>query len=156
MKKALLSVSVLIVGVVIVISLFPSEKKRVKKIIMKCGDAVAAEDIDALMEHVSFHYSDKHGGSYLRVKNAAESAFNSFDDFDLEIDIMSINIQENKADADVKVSLIVSDGATRGYLLGDAGGLQDVHVSFEKDPYEWKVIRINGVFEHTGQESGNR
>ena len=49
MKKSLIFISVLIIGVIIVISLLPSEKKRVKKILMKSRDAVAVEDIGALM-----------------------------------------------------------------------------------------------------------
>lgn len=151
MKKTLLFVSVLIIGVIIVISLLPSEKKRVKKVIVKCRDAVVAEDVDALMDHVSFNYSDDHSGSYLQVKNTAEKVFSTYDDFDLSIDIMSISINEDRAKADIKISMIASDEDTRGYMLGDAGGPQDVQVYFGKGPYVWKINRIDGLFGQTGQ-----
>lgn len=146
MKKALMIISVLIVGMIIVISLLPSEKKRVRKILMKSRDAVIAEDIDALMDNVSFNYSDDHGGSYLQVKNIAEKAFSVYDDFDLLIDIMSMSVDEDRAKAGIKVSMIASDGDTRGYLLGNAGGPQDVQVYFEKGPYEWKIERIESAW----------
>ncbi len=133
--------------IVIAIALFPSEKKRIKKVIYNCKEAVIMEDIADLMEYISFNYNDEYGGSYLQLKKRVELTFKRFHDFDISIDIMKIAIDGKGATTDLEVSVIASEGNERGYLVGDAGGPQDVKVYFEKSAYEWQVVKIEGVIE---------
>jgi hypothetical protein len=101
------------------------------------------KDISGLMENISFNYSDDYGGSYLLLKKRLEKLLNRFSDFEITADVMGMEIDENRAEADLKVSVIASKGEERGYLIGDAGGVQDMKVSFEKSPaLQWKIIKV--------------
>ncbi len=134
--------------IVLAIVLLPSEKKRIKKIIHNCREAVIMEDIAGLMEYISFNYHDEYGGTYLQMKKRAELAFRRFDDFDISVGIMNIAIDEKEATTYLKVSIIASDGNNRGYLVGDAEGPQDIEVYLDKSVYEWKVVKIKGVIDY--------
>ena len=57
-----------VAAVIIAIVLFPSEKKRIKKVIRTCEQAVINENSEALMSLISFNYLDDYGGSYLTLK----------------------------------------------------------------------------------------
>ncbi len=138
---------IILVIVITVIVVFPSDKKRIRKIIGQCEQSVVGEDLKSLMGHISFNYSDDYGGSYMMLKKRAEGLFKSYDDFEIASDIKGINITEEKAVADLRVSLIASAGNERGYLLGDAGGHRKLRVYLEKSPYGWQVIRLAGLSE---------
>ena len=141
-RNRLLLLMVILIAASLVVIYYPSEKKRVKKVIHRCIESVLHEDVDHLMEPVSFNYRDDFGGSYAGLRKRAELIFNRFDDFDMTADIMNVTVEGKQAEAVLKVSIIASEGNERGYLVGDAGGNEDIKVFFEKSPYEWKVIKI--------------
>jgi hypothetical protein len=125
-----------------VIFLFPSDKTRIGRSVGAVEQAVVNEDVTALMDQVSFNYSDDYGGSYLTLKKRAEQLFKTNDDFDVTADITGIEIIEDKATVDVKVSLIASSGSERGYLYGDAEGHREIHVFFEKAKLKWMITGL--------------
>jgi len=133
---------IIIIIVITVIALFPSQKKRIKKVITSCSQALINEDIEGLMEHISFNYNDDYGGSYLVFKKRAEMSFNSYDDFEIELDLMKIDVQEKESRVNINVSIIASAGNERGYLAGDAAGYEKIAVLLEKASLDWKVIKI--------------
>ncbi len=143
-KRCLIS-AVISLAVTLFIVSYPSDRKRIKKIIHGCRDSLINEDIDRLMEHISFNFRGPHGGSYLQLKKRAELIFKQFDDFDITSDIMNIIIEGKQAEADLKTSVIASEGIDRTYIIGDAGSNEDVNVLLEKSPYEWKVIGLEGL-----------
>ena len=143
MKKFLPLMVVAAVAAVIVF--FPTEQKRIRKVMRGAVEAVMREDVDGLMEHISFNYRDAHGGSYLLVKKKTEAAFRRYNSLDISADIVDLRVEGSAAAVYLKVSIIASDGANRGYILGDAGKAMDVRVDLEKSPYEWKIINAEGV-----------
>jgi hypothetical protein len=136
---------VILTAVALVIIYYPSEKKRIRKVIDGCIESVLSENADNLMGHISFNYSDDRGGSYIQIKKRMELIFNRFDDFDIAVDIMNIRVEEGKAVADLKVNMIASHGTDRGYLIGDAAGPEDMKIYLEKSPYEWKVYKVENA-----------
>ena len=140
MKK--FGIILFITAVITVIFIFPSDKKRIRKAIGAVEQAVVNEDVQALMDRVSFNYADDYGGSYLTMKKRAENLFNSYDDFDVTAEIAGIAIIEEKVTVDLKVSLIASSGSDRGYLIGDAGGHREIKVFFEKAKLNWMITRL--------------
>ncbi len=132
--------TVISLTVMLVFAFYPSDRKRIKKIIRDCVDSVVNENADQLMEHISFNFKGPHGGSYLQLKKRVERIFERFDDFDITSDIMNISIEGKQAEADLKASVIASEGIDRTYFIGDAGSNEDIKVFLEKSPYEWKVI----------------
>ena len=141
MKKY--GLALVVAAVIIAIVLFPSEKKRIKKVIRTCEQAVINENSKALMSLISFNYSDNHGGSYLTLKNRSKRLYKTYDDFEFIVEIVEITVNEGEAVADLKVSLIASAGNERGYLLGDAEGHQEIKVYFEKEKLGWRIIRLD-------------
>jgi len=132
----------IVLAAVLAVVFYPSEKKRINKVLSACMEAVSNEDAGQLMEHISYNYSDGHGGSYLVLKKRAELVFKRFDDFDIAADVMNVTVQEEQAEAHLKVSIIATEGGNRGYFIGDAEKAADIRVFLEKSPYEWKVIKI--------------
>ena len=133
----------LVVAVVIIaIVVFPSDKKRIRKAIRTCEQAIINENSEALMSLISFNYSDDYGGSYLMLKKRSERLFKTYDDYEIIADIVGITVNEGKAIADLKVSIIASEGNERGYLLGDAGSHRKIKVYFEKDKFGWAIVRL--------------
>ena len=133
----------LVVAVVIIaIVVFPSDKKRIRKAIRTCEQAIINENNEELMSFISFNYSDDYGGSYLMLKKRSERLFKTYDDYEIIADIVGITVNEGKAIADLKVSIIASEGNERGYLLGDAGYPREIKVYFEKDKFGWAIVRL--------------
>lgn len=142
---------VIVIAVTGVIALIPTDEKRIRKVIHSTKKAITGEDLEMMMDHISFNYSDEHGGSYLRLKKRAEAAFKRYDSFDITVDIMNIRVEDEKSKAWLKVSVIASEGDDRGYFIGDAGGAEDFNVYLEKSPYEWKIIKMESVVKQAKQ-----
>lgn len=145
MKRSVYTCFFLLAIIAAAVILFPTEKKRIKKVIDSGRESVIKEDIEGLMETVSFNYSDDHGGSYLQFKKRAELLFKSYDDFDITMDIKRITVDGDRASAGLDVSIIVSEGDERGYLIGDAGAHREISLFFERSTYGWKVEKIEGI-----------
>jgi hypothetical protein len=135
--------ALVVAAIIIAIVVFPSDKKRIRKAIRTCEQAVVNENSEALMSLISFNYSDDYGGSYLTLKKRSERLFKTYDDFDFIVDIVGITVNEGDAVADLKLSLIASEGNERGYLFGDAGSHQEIKVYFEKEKFGWTIIRLD-------------
>ncbi len=134
--------------VIAVFVFYPTDKKRIRKVINSSGEAVIHEDIDGFMRYISYNYNDDYGGSYLFLRKRLEIVFKTLDDIDVEKDIMKISVRETQAQAELRVRVIASKGDNRGYIIGDAGKTQTIKVYFEKSPYKWKIIKVDGVFDY--------
>jgi hypothetical protein len=137
-----ISLALLLIAVTAWYVFYPSDKKRIKKVIDNSTQAIIKKDIDELMDHVSFNYRDEYGGTYLLFKKRMEGVFARFEDIEIEADIMGVNVDNDQADARLRMSAVVTEGTDRGYIIGDGGTDEDVKVYLEKSPYEWKVFKV--------------
>lgn len=128
---------------VLVAVFYPSEKKRINKVLKACRESVLHEDVGQLMEQISYNYRDDYGSSYLVLKKRAEMIFSRLSDFDITADVMNITVDSEQAEAHLKVNIIATEDGRRGYYIGDAVEASDIRVLLEKSPYEWKVISID-------------
>jgi hypothetical protein len=128
---------------------YPTDRKRIKGVIESCQEAIEDKDLEKLMEHISYNYSDDHGGSYLIVKRRMEYIFKSLNDIQIEKDLINLSVNGTYAEAKFMVRVMASRGDTRGYILGDAVNREKIKVYFEKTGYEWKVIKTEGIFGQT-------
>lgn len=143
--KGRIFLAVLFIVLVLIYVFYPTDKKRIKNVIENSTEAITEEDMDGLMEHISFNYRDDYGGGYLVLKKRMEKGFARFDDIDITADIMRVSVEGEKAEAELKLNVIASEGTDRGYVIGEAGSHEDIRIYLEKSPYEWKIIKIEGV-----------
>ena len=145
-RNKYIALSLVAVVTVLAINAYPTEEKRIRKIIYTGRDAFRNRDIDALMKNISYNFRSERGGSYLQLKKRAEIFFKLYNDLELDVDIMGVDVKGEKGEADLKVRLVASKGNDRGYLIGDEADPEDIRVSLEKSPYEWKVAAIQTRF----------
>ena len=124
---------------------FPTDKKRIWKVIAASEKAVINEDLDGLMKNISYNYSDEYGGSYLLIKKRMQSEFKRLNNIDIEDQLVNISVSEEQAEAEMNVKVSVSQGEDRAYIVGDAVNWQKMKIYLEKSPYMWRVIKVNGL-----------
>ncbi len=140
----------LVVFAVAVFFIYPGDKRRIIRAIDKSEDAIVSENIDKLMEQVSYNYTDDYGNGYFQVKKIAETAFKRLHDLKIERSITKISVKENSAEVELSVRVIATSGEDRGYIIGDAGQAANIKVFFEKSTYKWLITKVEGVFEKSG------
>ncbi|MBI4654669.1 MAG: hypothetical protein HY752_06700 [Nitrospirae bacterium] len=138
---------VLFISLILIPLLYPTNEKRIKKVINNTEKAVVAEDIEGMMGHISYNYLDDYGNGYLQIKNIMLQAFQLFDDIEIEKDIIKISVKNSHAEAHVSVRVIALHNEDRGYIIGDAVSAQTIKVFLEKSPNKWLVTKVEGVFD---------
>lgn len=127
--------------------LYPTDERRIIRIINNSEDAVAEKNIDKLMEYVSYNYRDDYGSSYIQIKKILQTVLSRLNDIKIERTITKISVRENFAEAELDVRVIASEGEHRGYIIGDAGQAAAIKIFFEKSSYKWLIIKVEGVVE---------
>ena len=127
--------------------LYPTDERRIIRIINNSEDAVAEKNIDKLMEYVSYNYRDDYGSSYIQIKKILQTVLSRLNDIKIERTITKISVRENFAEAELDVRVIASEGKNRGYIIGDAGQAAAIKIFFEKSSYKWLIIKVEGVVE---------
>jgi hypothetical protein len=138
--------------VVAVYLFYPTDENRIRKTIRKSEQAFTSEDVNKIMELVSYNYSDAFGNNYLRLKKTLQTVFKRLDDIDIERNIIGISIDGKHAETELDVRVIASSSSRagqseydRGYILGDAGEAVRIKVLFEKPSYTWLIMSVEGI-----------
>jgi hypothetical protein len=147
MKRRLLVilsvVSLVAVGVVL---FFPTDEKRVWKVIVRAEKAVVNEDLEELMEQVSFNYRDGFGGSYLTVKKRAESFFERYDDISIDKRLATMSVADGRAAVDLNVLVTATGRMGTTNIAGETGSWQEMRVYLEKSSYQWEIVSVELLF----------
>jgi hypothetical protein len=139
----LLVVTLAVVGVVL---FFPTEEKRVWKVIVRAENAVVNEDLDGLMDQVSFNYSDGYGGSYLTVKKRMESIFQRYNDINVDKQLVIMSVTDGQASVDLNVLVTATGRKGTTNIAGEARDWQEMRVYLEKTSYQWEIVRVELLF----------
>lgn len=142
----LLAGSLLVACATAIFVYYPTDSRRIKGVIESCQEAIEDKDLDKLMEHISYNYSDDHGGSYLIIKGRMEYIFKSLNDIQIEKDLINLSVNGTYAEAEFMVRVMASRNDARGYIMGDPVNPERIKVYFEKTGYQWKVMRTEGIF----------
>ncbi|MEW6715339.1 MAG: hypothetical protein AB1306_09660 [Nitrospirota bacterium] len=145
-KKTYLYLLLFLIVAAAVFVLYPTDEKRIRRVISGSEEALSKEDIEKLLEYISFNYRDDYGNSYLILKKRMEIVFKRLDDIEFEKNLLKITVQDKTAVADLNVKVIATEGATREYIIGDSVTWQGIKVYFEKSPYKWKIVKVAGLF----------
>lgn len=141
--------ALLFLCVVVIYIFYPTDEKRIRRVINNSEEAIVSEDINKLMEFISYNYRDDYGNGYLQIKKTMQAAFKRLNDIEVERDIIKISVNESFAETELSVRVIASENKDRGYIIGDAGNPATIKVFFEKSPHKWLITKVKGVFNET-------
>ena len=144
-RKSVIILALLILALVIIYFLWPSDESRIRKLFRGGAKAIEQEKIDEVMAAVSFNYTDEYGLTYLYIKQGMARVFQRMDGIKVEYEITRLEIKDDGAAAELDIRVIASEGNDTGYAVGDAA--RPVHMKFtlEKQRTTWLVIRTEGL-----------
>jgi hypothetical protein len=126
-----------------------SEEARIRKGIKEGVQAFEAEDVGKCLRHVSLHYKDEYGLTYVGVKGLLIRIFQEFDDFEIDLrDLQITFLDKEVASVTFGLNVKVNHGGQRVYLLGSGDFSNRVTLSLTKEGGRWKVTQVEGVERH--------
>ena len=140
---------VAVVYLVFVRPLLISDEARIRKGVKEGGRAIEGKELEKCLRHVSLHYKDEYGLTYLRVKGLLIRIFQEFDAFEIDLENLRITVLDKRtafATFDLKVK--VSYTGQRAYLLGSGDFPNRIKMSFAKEGGRWKITQVEGVEAH--------
>ena len=131
-----------------------SEEARIRKGVREGIQAIEAKDLGKCLRHVSLHYKDEYGLTYVGVKGLLTQIFQEFDAFKIDLrDLRITLLDKGVASVTFDLKVKVSYGGQKAYLLGSGDFSNRVKMSFIKEGGRWKVSQVEGVEAHgIGQE----
>ncbi|MBI5181784.1 MAG: hypothetical protein HZA06_02600 [Nitrospirae bacterium] len=136
---------IVIVVIIIVKFVFVSEKGKILSIIKEGKAAIEAEDAAKSMSYVSLQYSDDYGLKYLMVQRILIEVFKEFDGFNVILNNIEIEVNEDKAIATFDLRVNVTLHNQQGYLVGTNDGPARVKMDFIKERFKWQVVKVAGI-----------
>jgi hypothetical protein len=128
-----------------------SEEARIRKGVKEGIQAIEAKDLRKCLRHVSLHYKDEYGLTYVTVKGLLTQIFQEFDAFEIDLRklrIILLDKGEGVASVTFDLKVKVSYGGQRAYLLGSEDSSNRVEMSFIKEGGRWKVNQVEGIQAH--------
>ncbi len=146
--------TIIFLFVVVVYFFFPTDENLIRKTIAAGERAVMSEDIDRLMECVSYNYQDEYGNNYLLLRKRLMDMFRRMDTIEVQKELRRISIQEKRAEVELSVRVLAArasasarNTAERKYVLGDVSDGKTIHVFLEKSLQKWLITRVEGVID---------
>lgn len=148
-------------GIVIALALAPliylffvrplliSEEARIRKGVREGVQAIEAEDVGKCLRHVSLHYKDEYGLTYVGVKGLLTRIFQEFDAFEIDLRNLRITLLDKEvASATFGLKVKVNYRGERVYLLGSGDFSNRIELSLTKEGGKWTVTQVDGVEVH--------
>ena len=138
-----------LVYLVFVRPLLISDEARIRKGVKEGARAIEGKELEKCLRHVSLHYKDEYGLTYLSVKGLLIRIFQEFDAFEIDLENLRITLLDKRtAFATFDLKLIVNYRGQRAYLLGSGDFSNRIKMSFAKEGGKWKVTQVEGVEAH--------
>ncbi|ODS36557.1 MAG: hypothetical protein A7315_01725 [Candidatus Altiarchaeales archaeon WOR_SM1_79] len=126
-----------------------SEEARIRRAVKEGVQAIEAEDLGKCLRHVSLHYKDEYGLTYVGVKGLLTRIFQDFEGFEIDFRNLGITfLDEEVASVTFGLKVKVSYGGQRVYLLGSGDFSNRIKLSLIKEGGRWKVTQVEGVEAH--------
>jgi hypothetical protein len=126
-----------------------SEEARIRRAVKEGVQGIEAEDLGKCLRHVSLHYKDEYGLTYVGVKGLLTRIFQEFDGFEIDLRNLGITfLDEEVASVTLGLKVKVSYGGQRVYLLGSGDFSNRIKLSLIKEGGRWKVTQVEGVEAH--------
>ncbi len=137
-----------LIYLVFVRPLLISDEARIRKGVKEGVRAIEAKDLEKCMRHLSLHYKDEYGLTYLGIKGLLIRIFQEFDAFEIDLGNLGIILLDKGtgtafATFDLKVKVIYR--MQQAYLLGSGDSANQIKMSFAKEGGRWRVTQVEGV-----------
>jgi hypothetical protein len=119
--------------------LWPSDETRIRRLVADGARLAAEEDLEALMEKVSYVYRDDFGLSYLMLKRVLDREFKRYENIEVEVRKLQVEVGDDAASASMELLVLASLGERRGYIIGDLSEPAAFELSLEKHAGRWQV-----------------
>ncbi len=138
-----------LIYLVFVRPLLISEEARIRKGVEEGVQAIEAKDLGKCLRHVSLHYKDEYGLTYLGVKQLLSKIFQEFDAFEIDLrDLRIILLDKGVASVTFDLKVKASYGGQRAYIIGAGDDSNRIEMNFIKEGGRWKVTQVEGVQAH--------
>ncbi len=137
----------LLVGLLALYLLWPTDESRIRKLFKEGARAVESRDLDGVMAEVSFNYRDEYGMTYLYLKETLKREFQRLSDISVESGAPKIQVGEDRATAELDVRVIATEGNETGYFIGDARAPLHLRFTLEKERAKWQIVKTEKLGE---------
>ncbi|MCL5024384.1 MAG: hypothetical protein M1497_13660 [Nitrospirae bacterium] len=145
--------------------LWPSDEARIRKLFKEGAKAAESRDIDGVMSRISYNYRDDYGLTYLSLREMLKREFGSLTDIQIEPGELKVRILKDasgkgdqgpaasplRAEAEVKVRVIATQGNETGYIIGDVRSPLSLRLILEKERTKWLIVKAEGFRDPKGR-----
>jgi|Deesub1362B_J571_1020462.scaffolds.fasta_scaffold00036_112 hypothetical protein len=140
MPKRIITGVVVLLCIAVAYLLWPSDAKRIKKIIHHTREAALRKDLQETMKPVSFNYKDRYGFSYLYLKRYLKRLFQDVEHFEIEVSRIKVKVKDKEAEAHFLARVKALETGQSYYIIGDEDVAESVILRFQREHLKWKVI----------------
>ncbi len=140
MKKILIVAAVLVIAIVALRLLRPSDRTRIVKTLTTSVASVESESLDKLMSTISLTYRDQLGLAYLPLRRVFSDMFRELDNIKVGCTIVDIAIRGDTADAVLDVWATGAIQGQRCRIIGSSGSPERITVTLAKGEVKWAIV----------------
>ncbi len=123
-----------------------SEEDRIRKVIYQGKEAIEQEDLEGVMTQISRYYRDEYGLNYLAVRGVFQRVFKEFDDINIRIEGMTIEIADNGEGTVDLITWATAQGPDKiRYIVGGSHEPCEVIITLDKERGSWRVNSTKGI-----------
>lgn len=122
-----------------------SPERRIRAILTDGKAAIEKKDLDRAMSHVSLQYRDENGFAYMTVKKLLKMAFDQFEEFDVRLTNVQMEIQKDRAVVHADLDVIGTHQGEKSYLIGSREEPVPIRITFAKETLRWQVLSVDGI-----------
>lgn len=135
------ALAVLVVGFLV----WNSPERRIRAAISEGKAAIESKDLAGAMSHVSLHYQDPLGLNYGGVRMVLTRSFALFEKMAVRLDRMQVDVDDDRAAVHADLSIIVTTGGQKAYLIGGRDEPVPITIRFIKERIRWQVRSVEGI-----------
>jgi len=121
------------------------EDKVIRELIFQMKKEAEALDFDAFMEHISKHYKDDSGNTYLIIYQLIKNNTKELDALSAEVSVLGVSVRDKKAEAQIKLMVQARKRGEIYYLLGKEDLPEFPRLFFAKEGFSWKLVKVSGI-----------
>lgn len=138
--KILLIVAVVIFTYFLIQHLIVTDKEKIVKAVKTGREAIEQKDKERLIDLFSKDYEDETGLTYAQIDSIIDWSFDYFDDFDIFLTRVEVEIEKDRGEAEFGVKVIGRKEEELFLLAGTLTAFAKVKLVFKKEEKVWRAI----------------